>query len=86
MRVAQEIFGRAIVGERHVNPENPGGHLTIVSGKGEEYPVVQTSLALWEGPRQSQEQCNQRISEISRRLEPVESGCLELWAVVLYQG
>jgi hypothetical protein len=42
----QVIFGRVLVGNRIPNPENQGGYITVVTGKDEEYPVIQRSLAI----------------------------------------
>jgi hypothetical protein len=53
-----ELFGGAVIGDRIPNPENPGGYGTAVSRSDNEYPVVQSSLALWENPRQVQGQFN----------------------------
>jgi hypothetical protein len=40
------FFGRPLVGQRHLNPENPVGYITAVTGREEEYPIVQRSIAL----------------------------------------
>jgi hypothetical protein len=34
------------------------------AGRDEKSPIIQRSLALWEGPRQTQEQFNRRISAV----------------------
>jgi hypothetical protein len=73
IEIAQAIFERELVGQRVPNPENPGGHITVVTGKDDEYPVVQRSFAIWEEPRQIHEQFNRRIFEISSRVEPANA-------------
>jgi hypothetical protein len=67
--VTHTVFWRALVGQRPLNPENHGGHVTVAIGRGEEYPLVQRSPALWKRPRQTQGQFNRRVSEISSQVE-----------------
>jgi hypothetical protein len=61
-------LGRAQDGQPVPNPENPGGYITVVTGNDDEYSDVQRSLAIWEGPKQAQEQFNRHIYEISIRV------------------
>jgi hypothetical protein len=71
--LAQMIFGSALVGQSQLNPENPGGYVTVVTVRDEEYPEVQRSLALWEAPRKTHEQLNRRIAEIRSKIEPLNA-------------
>jgi hypothetical protein len=69
------ISVKPIVGQRQLNPENPRSYTTVVTGRDEEYPIVQRSLTLWEGRRQAQEQFSRRISEVSSKVEPQNAKC-----------
>jgi hypothetical protein len=112
IRILQHIFRASLEGRRVPNPENPGGFVTTANISGEPLPNIDRSLAVWEGPRQLQEQFNRRLTDIGSLVEPVqakvpeflgnfakgdvlvstigpvpaESGCFNLWAVVLVQG
>jgi hypothetical protein len=44
--IAQTIFGGVLLGQLVPNQENPGGYITVVTGRNEEYPIVQRSLAV----------------------------------------
>jgi hypothetical protein len=74
------ISVKPIVAQRQLNPENPTSYTTVVTGRDEEYPVVQRSLTLWEGPRQTQEQFSRRISEVSIKVEAQNAKCAEFLA------
>jgi hypothetical protein len=78
--MAQAIFGKASVDQRQLNPETQGGHITLVTGRDEEFPIFQRSLVLWEGPGQTQEPFNRRISEISSWVEPLNAKFAEFLA------
>jgi hypothetical protein len=71
--VPQRIFGGDIEGNRVANRENPGGYLTSVCKRGQKSMDIQKSLAIWEGPRQTQEQLDRRIADISSRVEPLNA-------------
>jgi hypothetical protein len=47
----------------------------LIAGKDddEEYPAVQRTLLQCKGPRQTQEQLNLRIADISSRVEPLNT-------------
>jgi hypothetical protein len=60
-----------------LNPENPGGYVTMVSGKYESYQEVHRSLAVWEGPRRTQEQFSRRLYEIISKVEPAYAKSVE---------
>jgi hypothetical protein len=45
MKIAMAIFGRTPVGKRELNPENPGGYVTIAIGVNKDFPLVQCALA-----------------------------------------
>jgi hypothetical protein len=73
IQISRGIFGPDVEGKRSLNPENPGSYIARARKNEQDFMGLESSLAVWEGPRQTQEQFNRGLAEISSRAEPLNA-------------